>query len=162
VTVNFLEPEYNLPCRQPFCAHLDGLKTEVAKSVQADMASASSETITTDIWTSMTEPYISLTESYITPNRQLVWRSLSNIYATLTFQIRVLSLGASCRCLSCLSRPITYICSKISGLYIHFRAGRMRYALQIRLDSSYLLCMFIFRNSVTYIFFVCLFFNVTI
>jgi len=75
--VIFLEPEYRVLCRHTFCARLDGLKAERAKSKQEEMASAVA--ITTDIWTSMTnEPYISLTASYIIPDWQLVRRSLSN------------------------------------------------------------------------------------
>jgi len=70
--VNFLEPEYQVQCCQTFCAHLDGLKMERAKSVQQEMASASSVAITTDIWTSMTnESYISLAASYITLDWQI-------------------------------------------------------------------------------------------
>ena len=36
--VNFLEPDYNLPCRQTFTARLDGLKSDVSKTVTAEMA----------------------------------------------------------------------------------------------------------------------------
>ena len=77
--VNFLEPEYKLPCRQTFTARLDGLKTELCKTVTAEMAAVSSVAVTTDIWTSMSnEPYISLTGSYITSDWQLVSRTLNN------------------------------------------------------------------------------------
>jgi len=77
--VNFLEPEYKLPCCQTFTARLDGLKTELCKTVTAEMAAVSSVAVTTDIWTSMSnEPYISFTCSYITDDWQLVSRTLSN------------------------------------------------------------------------------------
>jgi len=77
--IAFLEPDYRIPCRQTFCGRLDGMKVERAKTVQSEMASASSVAVTTDIWTSVAnEPYISLTASYITPDWKLVSRSLSN------------------------------------------------------------------------------------
>jgi len=77
--VRFLEPEYKVPCRQTFTARLDSIKTERAKAVKADLASASSVALTTDIWTSVSnEPYISFTCSYITDDWQLVSRTLSN------------------------------------------------------------------------------------
>jgi len=77
--VNFLEPDYRVPCWQTFTARLDGLKTELAKTVVTELSSALSVAVTTDIWTSITnEPYISLTASYITPEWELRSRTLSN------------------------------------------------------------------------------------
>jgi len=77
--IHYLEPDYQVPCRQTFCARLDGLKTERAKAVKTELASASSVAVTTDIWTSVAnEPYISLTAAYITPDWRLICRTLSN------------------------------------------------------------------------------------
>ena len=77
--IHYLEPDYQVPCRQTFCARLDGLKTEQAKAVKTELASASSVAVTTDIWTSVAnEPYISLTAAYITPDWRLICRMLSN------------------------------------------------------------------------------------
>jgi len=77
--VHFLEPDYQVPCQQTFCARLDGLKTERLKGVKTELASASSVAVTTGIWTSIAnKPYISPTASYITPDWRLICRTLTN------------------------------------------------------------------------------------
>lgn len=77
--INFLEPQYKVPCRQTFTDRLDGIHVELAKIVDAEMVSASAVSVTTDIWTSLTnEPYISFTASYVTSDWQLMSRSLAN------------------------------------------------------------------------------------
>jgi hypothetical protein len=78
--VNFLEPEYKVPCRQTMTARLGAMKESMAKTLEVDMAhNASAIAVTTDIWTSMAnEAYISFTASYISPQWKLVIPTLVN------------------------------------------------------------------------------------
>lgn len=77
--VRFLEPQYKVPCRKTVTDRLESVKAEPTKVVKDEMATSSAVSVTTDIWSSLSnEPYISFTASYITEDWQLVSRSLAN------------------------------------------------------------------------------------
>ena len=74
-----MEPEYKVPCRQTLTSRLDSMKVELAKTVEAELAAVSSLSLTTDIWTSISnDAYISVTASYITNDWKLINRTLDN------------------------------------------------------------------------------------
>jgi len=65
----FLEPNYKPPCRQTMTARMIAKKDTLAATMKTEMSEqAESVSITTDIWTSLTnEAYMSFTATYITP-----------------------------------------------------------------------------------------------
>ena len=75
----FIEPNYKVPCRQTLTHRMESTKSEVAKSVSAELESASAVSITTDRWTSISnDAYLSFTTAYITPTWELKARTLAN------------------------------------------------------------------------------------
>lgn len=67
--IDYLEPNYKVPCRQTMTTRLDCMKATLEKEMKDDLKEAAAAVaITTDIWTSLAnDAYISMTASYITP-----------------------------------------------------------------------------------------------
>lgn len=80
--INFLEPNYKVPCRQTMTKRLDCQHNQLKEKIRTDLTrdKATKVTITTDIWTSLTnEAYLSVTASYISPE----WKMRNPILATV-------------------------------------------------------------------------------
>lgn len=80
-----LEPGYQLPCRQTMTDRLDRQKSDVAEKVKADLTAAQHVSVTTDIWTSVSnDAYLSFTASYIDGN----WKVKTPVLATMFMEER--------------------------------------------------------------------------
>jgi len=76
-----LEPGYQLPCRQTMSDRLDRQKAAVADKVTEELAAVPHISITTDIWTSVSnEAYLSFTASYIDPTWKLKTPTLAALF----------------------------------------------------------------------------------
>ena len=95
--LKFVEPEFKLPCRQTTMHRLLAKKDVLAASIKDDMSTRATEiSITTDIWTSITnEAYMSFTASYLTPQwtNMNVVRDSVNIYERHTLEHISTKLG---------------------------------------------------------------------
>ena len=83
----FVEPMYKVPCRQSMTKRLHSQYAKVKDRVQQDVTrdKATKITLTTDIWTSLTnEAYLSVTASYINPE----WKMRTSVLATVLMDER--------------------------------------------------------------------------
>lgn len=81
-----LEPNYKLPCRQTMTNRLESMKGKLSKDIKDHLAANVSQiSITTDIWTSLTnEAYLSFTASYINAD----WTMHTPVLATAHLEER--------------------------------------------------------------------------
>jgi len=78
--MEFIEPNFKMPCRQTMTNRIDSTKVEVEKRVRTELDAVPAVSLTSDIWTSLSnDAYMSVTSAYITDTWTLKTRTLANI-----------------------------------------------------------------------------------
>ena len=150
--INFLEPEYDIPCRTTITSRIEKRYKDMARNLKKRLSTADRVALTTDGWTALTtESYITITSHYIDQE----WALRSDVLLTQGVSVRhtaenlaehlkssVDDWGLTDRVIACVHDNASNIVKANSPAYVDWKSVPcFAHTLQLAINDGFALYM---------------------